>query len=141
MPELPEVETVVRTLRPKLVGRIISGVRLERTDILDPADTDLAGHLLGRAVTLVDRRGKRIVITLDNGNRFYIHLGMTGQLTIEPIDAPLKTHTHLILELSGRVGSASADGISPVSEAHGSPTIAPAKAGPTKPDPLQVRFR
>jgi formamidopyrimidine-DNA glycosylase len=97
MPELPEVETVVRTLRPRLVGRVITSVRLERPDILVPAGTDLAGHLVGRAVSLVERRGKRIVITLDDGNRFYVHLGMTGQLTVQAPDEPLESHTHLVI--------------------------------------------
>ena len=99
MPELPEVETVVRTLRPKLVGQVITGIQLRRPDILDPAGTDLAGHLLGHLVISVERRGKRIVITLDDRNRFYVHLGMTGRLTLEAPDAPLQTHTHLILEI------------------------------------------
>lgn len=99
MPELPEVETVVRTLRPLLVGKIIGGVRLERSDILTPVGTDLAGHLLLRTVADISRRGKRIVITLDDGNRFYVHLGMTGRLTFEPFDRPIEKHTHLILEV------------------------------------------
>jgi formamidopyrimidine-DNA glycosylase len=100
MPELPEVETVVRTLRPRLVGRVITAVRLERPDILDPAGTNLAGHLLGRAVTSVERRGKRIVITLDDENRFYVHLGMTGQLTVQAPGEPLQSHTHLVIDVT-----------------------------------------
>jgi formamidopyrimidine-DNA glycosylase len=98
MPELPEVETVVRTLRPRLVGQTVRRVTLSRTDILTPPDFDLAKHLLGRTVRSIDRRGKRIVLTLDTGDRFYIHLGMTGQLTADVPTAPLKTHTHLILD-------------------------------------------
>jgi formamidopyrimidine-DNA glycosylase len=101
MPELPEVETVVRTLRPRLVGSIIRAVRLERADILDPLGTDLAAHLVGRSVTTVERRGKRIIVALDNAERFYIHLGMTGQLTVVAADEPLRNHTHLVLELAG----------------------------------------
>jgi formamidopyrimidine-DNA glycosylase len=100
MPELPEVETVVRTLRPRLVGRAITAVRLHRPDVLDPAGTDLAGHLLGRVVASVERRGKRIIVALDDGNRFYVHLGMTGRLTVEPIGAEVKSHTHLVIEVT-----------------------------------------
>jgi formamidopyrimidine-DNA glycosylase len=100
MPELPEVETVVRTLRPRLVGRLIRAVRLERPDVLQPAGTDLAGHLLGRTVRAIERRGKRIIIELNNGNRFYVHLGMTGRLTVELPDAPVKSHTHLVIEVT-----------------------------------------
>ena len=97
MPELPEVETVVRTLRPRIVGSAITAVRLERPDIVTPLGTDLAACLTGCTVSTVERRGKRIVITLHSGSQFYIHLGMSGRLTVEAPHSPLKKHTHLIL--------------------------------------------
>ena len=106
MPELPEVQTVVTTLRPGVVGKLIRGVVLHRTDIVCPPDADLPAHLVGRKVASVDRRGKRIVFTLDDGDRFYIHLGMTGQLTL--VDrrslaaSPAAKHTHLELDLGTR---------------------------------------
>ena len=125
MPELPEVETVVRTLRPLLIGKVIGAARLERPDMLQPIGTDLPGHLLNRIVTEINRRGKRIVFTLDDANRFYIHLGMTGRLTFEQVSAPLLKHTHLILEIEeGRKPQVSL----PVSIA-------------TSSDRFQVRFR
>jgi formamidopyrimidine-DNA glycosylase len=106
MPELPEVQTVVTTLRPGVVGRVIRGVILNRTDIVCPPDADLTGHLVGRTVASVDRRGKRIVFTLDDGARFYIHLGMTGQLTLvnrgKLAFSPAAKHTHLELDLGVR---------------------------------------
>jgi formamidopyrimidine-DNA glycosylase len=101
MPELPEVETVVTTLRPRITGATIAGAVLYRTDIITPAGIDLTSLLLGRQIISVDRRAKRIVLTLDDCNRFYIHLGMTGRLTLEPPDAPLQPHTHFILNLQG----------------------------------------
>ena len=73
MPELPEVQTVVVTVRPKLMGRRILRVTLTREDIVQPAGTDLPSLLNGRSFTEIARRGKRIVVTLDNGNRFFIH--------------------------------------------------------------------
>jgi formamidopyrimidine-DNA glycosylase len=97
MPELPEVQTVVDTLRPAIAGRIVVRVDLRRADILLPAGFDLAGQLVNRSIASVDRRGKRIVIQLADGNRFYIHLGMTGRLTMESADAPMMPHTHLII--------------------------------------------
>jgi formamidopyrimidine-DNA glycosylase len=99
MPELPEVQTVVDTLRPRLLGRSILGIPTIRQDIVLPAGFDLIGYLAGRSVTELTRRGKRIVFTLDDGNRFYIHLGMTGRLTLESPDAPVQKHTHLIVLL------------------------------------------
>src|SRR5688572_33499689 len=99
MPELPEVQTVVSTLRPRILGRRIRSVTLARTDIVTPADTDLVTCLTGRTVGDVRRRGKRIVFTLDDANRFYIHLGMTGQLTVAEPAAPAAPHTHLEIDV------------------------------------------
>jgi len=98
MPELPEVQTVVDTLKPRTLGQRIVSVLLNRSDVLTPHGFDLSGHLISRTVAAIDRRGKRIIFTLDNGNRFYIHLGMSGRLTIESPQTDLLKHTHLILE-------------------------------------------
>lgn len=68
--------------------------------MVEPAGFDLPARLTGRRIEDLRRRAKRIVFTLDTRERFYIHLGMTGQLTVEPADAVLKPHTHLILDLS-----------------------------------------
>jgi len=99
MPELPEVETVVRTLRPTITGAKIAAIQLNRTDIVTPANTNLTPLLTGKTITSIDRRAKRIVITLDDCNRFYIHLGMSGRLTLDQVTHPTKLHTHFIIEL------------------------------------------
>ncbi len=98
MPELPEVQTVVNSLAPALVGRIISRVNLRRADVLSPTGFDFASASVGRVVTGITRRGKRIVFELSDQNRFFIHLGMTGRLVMEPADAPLLPHTHLLID-------------------------------------------
>ena len=97
MPELPEVQTVVNTLRPAIVGRRVAAVDLRRPDVLLPTGLDLPALLVGKTVAAINRRGKRIVLQLSDGNQFYIHLGMTGRLTMEDIAAPLVPHTHLIV--------------------------------------------
>lgn len=97
MPELPEVETIVRSLRPRIIGRTIDLVRLSRRDILQPADIDLTEKILHRRIVQLDRRGKRILFKLDDAARFYIHLGMSGRLTVEPPAGPVRPHTHLVL--------------------------------------------
>jgi formamidopyrimidine-DNA glycosylase len=102
MPELPEVQTVVNTLRPRVVGRRIARIRLNRTDILSPAGTDLPSLLAGRTIDNITRRGKRIVFTLDTGDRFYVHLGMTGRLILNSPDDALLPHTHLLLDLDNQ---------------------------------------
>ena len=99
MPELPEVQTIVDTLRPGLLHRQIVGLPSLRPDIVTPPDLDLKSQLVGRSVTDVTRRGKRIVFTLDDGNRFYINLGMSGRLTLETEDALVQKHTHIIMLL------------------------------------------
>src|SRR5690349_1814949 len=99
MPELPEVQTVVTSLRPRVTGATVAGVRMNRTDIVSPGGVDLAPLLTGRTIASVERRAKRIVFTLDGGQRFYVHLGMTGQLTVERVGAPVRPHTHMVLEL------------------------------------------
>src|SRR3954454_1991366 len=101
MPELPEVQTVVDTLRPRLLGRRIVRVVHVRPDIVSPPDVDLRRKLRGRTVRDIRRRAKRVMFTLDNAEQFYIHLGMTGRLTVEPAVAEVMKHTHFIAELDG----------------------------------------
>jgi formamidopyrimidine-DNA glycosylase len=96
MPELPEVQTVVNTLGPRILAARIDRVEVFRDDIVHPCGFDLPGNLTGRIVREITRRGKRIVFSLNDGQRFYIHLGMTGRLTLER-DTPIPRHTHLIL--------------------------------------------
>ncbi len=99
MPELPEVQVVVDTLRSAVVGRRIVEIRALRIDIVTPADFDLRLRLTNATVSNLTRRAKRIVFALDDGGRFYIHLGMTGQLTIDSPDLPRKPHTHFVARL------------------------------------------
>lgn len=100
MPELPEVETVVRTLAPSLAGRHIVAVDLRRDDILQPRGIDLPALLVGQLVSRIDRRGKKILIRLSGGDTLGIHLGMTGRLTMEPRQSETRPHTHLFVDLS-----------------------------------------
>jgi formamidopyrimidine-DNA glycosylase len=102
MPELPEVETIVRSLRPRLAGARIDRVHLLRADILQPPGADLPGCLANRKFADIHRRGKKIIFLLDDGNRFTIHLGMTGRLTLEKSQSPSLPHTHLVLETIGQ---------------------------------------
>jgi formamidopyrimidine-DNA glycosylase len=101
MPELPEVEMVVRTLSPRVTGRRVARTVHVRGDMLAPAAFELSHALKGRTIERVSRRGKRIVFHLDDGNLFFIHLGMTGRLSVEPCDAERAIHTHLILDIGG----------------------------------------
>jgi formamidopyrimidine-DNA glycosylase len=106
LPELPEVETVVRGLQALLAGRRINAIRLGKTDFIDdPAK--LEEILPGCQIKRVHRHGKFIVLHLEKllpqvtSERFdfIIHLGMTGQLIVLPPSAPSALHTHAWISL------------------------------------------
>jgi formamidopyrimidine-DNA glycosylase len=103
MPELPEVETVVRTLRPQIVGQTIrslwtSGQPLRMARKLDK--DGLQETCVGATIRAVRRRGKYILIDLDSGSGVLVHLGMTGRLTVadEREEERIK-HTHVVWTL------------------------------------------
>lgn len=100
MPELPEVETVVRDLRPLVIGKRISAVRRTSTKALRRPWSDAwVARMVDRSVAGIARRGKWIVLDL-GGPRLVIHLGMTGQLVVMPTESPLADHTHLVIDLA-----------------------------------------
>jgi formamidopyrimidine-DNA glycosylase len=97
VPELPEVETVTRSLLPHLRGRVIRSAEFRQIRVLrgDPEET--ARRLVGRKITGLERRGKFIMMHLDgDGGIFTVHLGMTGRLLI---GGELGKHTHAIIQL------------------------------------------
>jgi formamidopyrimidine-DNA glycosylase len=112
MPELPEVETVVRGLRKSILGRTILSVRLGKTDFIDDP-VALEEHLPGRRIEVIERFGKFMLLRLSaaasdagvdaNGDAapaaLLVHLGMTGQLAPSPAAQPSNKHTHVYLTL------------------------------------------
>lgn len=103
MPELPEVETVRRTLDEALRGREILGVAAitwPRT-IAAPAVDMFCGVLCNRQIWGVRRRAKYIIIDLDNEDALVVHLRMTGRLLVVPEDEPLDPYTRVVLILNG----------------------------------------
>ena len=101
MPELPEVETVARDLRPRLVGATIVGARSTWARTLRNQDPiAFADGVAGRTVLAVGRRAKLVVIELSGDAALTIHLKMTGQLFVVPADTPLDPYVRLVLELA-----------------------------------------
>ena len=99
MPELPEVETVVRGLRGPLLGRTFIGV-----DILWPGTSKtpipiLEGRLPGQTIEAITRRAKYLQFHLSGGDTLFIHLKMSGDLLVEPRDEPLHHHVRAIFDL------------------------------------------
>ena len=82
MPELPEAETIVRDLRARICGATITKVVVKHADVLGPTLTPaaLGRRVRGRSVRDVTRRGKKVVLELDEGLRLVISLGMTGRV-------------------------------------------------------------
>ena len=101
MPELPEVETVARDLRPRLVGATIVGARCSWARTLRTHSPEaFAAEVAGRRVEAVGRRAKHVVIDLSGDAALTIHLKMTGQLFVVPAAAPVDPYVRLVLELA-----------------------------------------
>ena len=101
MPELPEVETVARDLRPRLVGATIVGARVSWARTLRTHDPiAFADAVAGREVLAVGRRAKQLVIELSGDAALTVHLKMTGQLFVVPADGPEDGYVRLVLELA-----------------------------------------
>ena len=95
MPELPEVETTVRGLRPVLEGQRIAAVELRRPDLRRPFPEGLVQHLTGATVTGLGRRAKYGLIDTSRGDTMIFHLGMSGRWRVDP--DTLLPHDHLVL--------------------------------------------
>lgn len=90
MPELPEVETIARLLRPRLVGRALTQVEvLWERSVARPEVTAFRAALTGATICEVDRRGKFLRLALSTGQTLLSHLRMTGRFLIrEAADGP-----------------------------------------------------
>jgi hypothetical protein len=100
MPELPEVETIVRGLRPKLEGRRLVRVQQRCKALRFPLPEDLPARLEGRRVRHISRRAKYIQIHFDDGQVLLCHLGMSGRFVMHDGGQPLPAldkHDHIIL--------------------------------------------
>ncbi len=88
MPELPEVETVMRGLKPALEGRRIADLVLRRDGLRFPFPKDFAARLKGRQVQHLTRRAKYILAEMEGGDCLLVHLGMTGRFTVKRPEGP-----------------------------------------------------
>ncbi|MBB6429632.1 bifunctional DNA-formamidopyrimidine glycosylase/DNA-(apurinic or apyrimidinic site) lyase [Algisphaera agarilytica] len=105
MPELPEVETVRRTLEAAVRGKRIASVRVHRADVVRGSDALLVGERIDRVV----RKGKQLAMVSDGGQKkntacrcACVHLGMSGSLRVvhrSDSDAPRDPHVHVVWEL------------------------------------------
>ncbi len=100
MPELPEIETIKRTLTPLLSGRCITNVALLRGDVIKhPTPEAFAQRIVGHFISELGRRGKYLLLYLDDGATMAAHLRMTGRLLCTPAAHPCLPHTHVVMDL------------------------------------------
>ena len=99
MPELPEVETIVRGLLPALPGKTIERLQVLHTDVIRQPSDDFSARLRGRKFESVHRRGKNIVAHLTEGAVLVVNLGMTGRLVLAQ-DQTRTTHPAVRFTLS-----------------------------------------
>lgn len=100
MPELPEVEHVVRALRRAVLGRRIIATEIRLSKLIAPTSpSTLNRKVKGSRITGFGRRGKFILIELDSGQVLAVHLRMTGKFMVLTPDDPLPPHAHAIFFL------------------------------------------
>jgi formamidopyrimidine-DNA glycosylase len=102
MPELPEVETIVRGLSGSIVGTTIECAELRLAKMaIAPAGERFESAVAGEQIAGIRRRGKYAVIELGSGRSLVASLRMTGRLVVAPAAAPEHPGTHLVLHLRG----------------------------------------
>ncbi len=119
MPELPEVETVRRGLAPHMEGRRIVFVDQRRKDLRFPFPVDFVQRLTRNQVVRLDRRAKYLLIRLEDGWSWMVHLGMSGRFTVNAPEGGIRAssgqaghnsgwglvdkHDHVLVEMEGDV--------------------------------------
>lgn len=106
MPELPEVETVRRALAPAMEDRQILHAHVGRPDLRWPLPDRLASRLEGRVVGGLQRRGKYVLLPLDQGETMLLHLGMSGSIRIHQAQPPIGKHDHIVLTMGSGMANA-----------------------------------
>lgn len=99
MPELPEAETICRTLRPRIRGKLITEIHLVWPYLLKETQPEALERWKGARLVEVRRRGKMILLDSDRQETLLIHLKMTGQLYLSSVKESMDKHVRLILKL------------------------------------------
>lgn len=111
MPELPEVETIIRGLAPVIEGEVVSAAKVNRPDLRWPFPKNMANRLIGKTIKQLRRRSKYILADLSCGQTLLIHLGMSGRILVsgdqlarfsKSHSVPEK-HDHVVLDFANGV--------------------------------------
>ncbi len=98
MPELPEVETVVKGLEPFVAGAKIKQVKTNRKNLRFDFPRNFISTLVGQEITSISRRAKYLIFALGNEKNLLSHLGMSGNFTILDVEADISEIKHLHVE-------------------------------------------
>jgi formamidopyrimidine-DNA glycosylase len=98
MPELPEVETVCRSLRPHLLGRTIRRIRVLEPRLRVPVDERALAGLAGKRIEEIGRTAKYILLSLSGGVVWLFHLGMSGKLICVAPQTARRKHDHIVVD-------------------------------------------
>lgn len=103
MPELPEVETVMRGLKPHMEGMRLTRVEQRRANLRFPFPPQFQQRLEGRLIERMQRRAKYILVTLSSGEVLVMHLGMSGRFTVNAGEGAALNpcHDHVVFHLTG----------------------------------------
>lgn len=103
MPELPEVETILRSLKKKLLGRTIEGVDVFSGEVIrQPKPEQFAEQLSHKTIIDMERRGKYLIFKLSGSFALLVHLRMTGKLLFVSSDTPRDEYVRVAFRLNGR---------------------------------------
>lgn len=100
MPELPEVETTLRGIRPHLLGQTVASLVVREARLRWPIPGNLPEQLQGQPIGTLERRGKYLLIGVGQGT-LILHLGMSGSLRVTEASIPPRKHDHYDLILPG----------------------------------------
>jgi formamidopyrimidine-DNA glycosylase len=99
MPELPEVETTLKGIKPWILGQQITGLIIRQASLRWPVTEGMSALVKNQTVVDVSRRAKYLIVQLNHGS-LLIHLGMSGSLRITEVSTPWRKHDHIELQLS-----------------------------------------
>lgn len=100
MPELPEVATIISSLKPLLVGRRITGTEVFLAKMVkSPSPEDFIREVTGRVITGIERKGKFLLFLLDQSHLIVVHLRMTGRLICCSLETPRDKYLHVVFYL------------------------------------------
>lgn len=101
MPELPEVETIRRSLLEN-TGACVTKIEMIRADIIRKQDFH-PEEIVGQALTAIKRRGKYLIMVLESNLSMVVHLGMSGRFYMENEEAPIQVnHVHMVIHLDNK---------------------------------------